>query len=620
MESIKSLDTVSIFTSLLSDVSVTLGQDVYTIRDRRLDGLKAIKRTATEGAAFLTKQLPRLGKSLDRALIGDVSLDYTGFQSLEPGIKLPKFLGKLFMRVFSCDGWVLQTPCTNSIKLLRNLLFVYYKYELPNKPVLDQKVLSKFEETETDLLSYVDCRICHLRVQDREIDNIIYGARARLKVVFRDLIVGHIVPRHGPGSVSTKEIGPEKYVFRRYNQRIAAVWPWDEYFYSSLNHFADSYEQFRLLPMVEASAKVILVPKDSRGPRLISSEPLENQWIQGGLAQQMKDILESHEMTRGHVNFKDQEPNRQAALQGSLTGNTCTLDLAEASDRVSVGLVKQLFPEPLLEALLAARSTATTMPDGRELRLTKYAPMGSALCFPVLASVVWAVLSAGLDAKARKGLLVYGDDVIVPTASAGNAMRILEAVGLKVNRDKSCTSGFFRESCGMDAYRGSDVTPVRIRTVWSHIPSAKVYTSYLAYANSLYARGYVNTAYEIATSLVAVYKSIPYWFDKRLPSPYPALAFIHPDNTEPKTRTNRSLQKREQKVLVVVPKHQSKELSGYSMLLRWFTEGKRGVACTVYNPWCPMQTPTRSHIDAVEPFRVREYTQRGREKLRHRWR
>jgi len=324
-------------------------------------------------------------------------------------------------------------------------------------------------------------------------------------------------------------------------------------------------------------------------------------------------------MTKQHIHFRDQNPNRDAATLGSITGNTCTLDLAEASDRVSMGLVRQLFPRHLCDALFAARSLATTMPDGRNLVLRKYAPMGSALCFPVLASVVWAVLASGLDAKARKGLLVYGDDVIVCKTKVQDAINILESVGLKVNRDKSCTNGFFRESCGMDAFKGVDVTPVKLKTVWSSSPSAKVYVSYIAYANSLYKRGFTNAAYKIADKLLAVYKCIPMHLGND--PQYPALCFLHPDNIEPKTRTNKLLQKKESKVLVVVSKSLLEPMTGWEMLLRWFTEARRAPSPGINKDSDPMQTPNGSgQYDLIQPFRVREYTQRGREKLRHRWR
>jgi hypothetical protein len=618
MVPIKRLDNVVVFTSLMLDVSLTLGQEFYTPRSLRLDTQKVENRIRTEGLSFIVKTLPRLGKALDRALSGDVPLDSTGFRK-EPGSQIPKLFGDLFKRIFTLDGWVLQTPCTNSVRMLRQLLNVYYKYEVPYSPQLEQKVLDQFVKTEQDLLNHAACRLCNFKLQNREFSNLLYKARARLKVLLSDFVVRNVLPRHGPGAVSTRETGPGKFTFGRYNERIASIYPWDEYFYSSLGHVCDDYRGFSAATVTEPNAKVILVPKDSRGPRLISCEPLEFQWIQQGLGEALKYHIEHHPLTMSQIHFKDQEPNRNAALLGSVTGNTCTLDLKEASDRVSVGLVQHLFPEHVKTALLATRTLATTMPDGSVLTLRKFAPMGSALCFPILALTIWAVLSAGLDAKARKGLLVYGDDVIVPRANARDAIAVLESVGLKVNMDKSCINGLFQESCGKDAFMGVCVTPVRFRTVWSSTPSAGVYTSWLAYANSMYKHGYINCAYKIADYLLAVYKSIP--MDETDSGLYPALVFYHPDNQEPLQRTNRNLQKREQKVRVVVPKTYDKVINGWSMLLRYFTEGKRASSTPIYNPYESQQMPYRSsQCDPVEPFCVSVYTQRGREQLRFRWR
>ena len=74
MEVNKSLDEVSIITAVLSDVQ-TQHNSVLTLRAIRLTTQKVIKRTTNEGLGFLTKTLPRLGKSLDKALANHEPLD-----------------------------------------------------------------------------------------------------------------------------------------------------------------------------------------------------------------------------------------------------------------------------------------------------------------------------------------------------------------------------------------------------------------------------------------------------------------------------------------------------------------------------------------------------------------
>lgn len=601
----KSLDHVNMIACLLSDVYNSLGM-VVPPRYTRLTLKKITNRVQREGYGFFTKSLPRLGKAFDKALLGQTALDCTGFRK-EAGTQVPILFGNLFKRVFDLNGEVLPNPCVKSIRSLRQLLLVYYKYEEPNDPKLDQKVITNFIQTEKDVVE--DVRYLkekfgtfggnaipphpgplgyHSQSYPGYKEEVALLRRARRLVhnLFDGFDVSGIVPRHGPGVVSTKETGARKYVFERINPRAQMVFPFDKYFYVNMDHLCDESQSLAAVSIKESSAQVVLVPKDSRGPRVISCEPLENQWLQQGLMRAMVPWIERHPLTRNDVRFSDQEPNRMAALAGSYHGELCTLDLKEASDRVSVWLVEQLFPGPLLEALLATRSLATKLPDGTVLPLQKFAPMGSACCFPVLATCVWALLRAGSAGADGKTVLVYGDDVIVETAEAEHAIEQLETFGLHVNRDKSCTSGLFRESCGMDAYLGVDVTPVRFRTVWSSTPAADTYESWIAYANSLYHAGYSTTAVYIAESMRGIYARIPIEVQKTdvtqkgqiikitpfKPHRYPALAFDSIEMLPMRSRVNRDFQVMEQLVRVVVPRKTEACQSGWVSLMRFFTE------------------------------------------------
>jgi hypothetical protein len=59
---------------------------------------------------------------------------------------------------------------------------------------------------------------------------------------------------------------------------------------------------------------------------------------------------------------------------------------------------------------------------------------------------------------------VYGDDLIVPRDNVARVIMALKYVGFIVNTDKSYTDGPFRESCGKDYYRGTDITPFYLRS------------------------------------------------------------------------------------------------------------------------------------------------------------
>lgn len=329
-------------------------------------------------------------------------------------------------------------------------------------------------------------------------------------------------------------------------------------------------------------AKVVLVPKDSRGPRLISCEPLEYQWIQQGLGRKLFDYLERiNPLTRKRVNFTHQDINQKLAQDSSRSLKFATLDLSDASDRVSLSLVRRVFidlPE-LLGHLEACRTTATTLPDGRVLDLNKFAPMGSALCFPVEAYIFWVLIVAARVWETREPLkrvgestFVYGDDIIVPTDKAPQCIQILESVGLRVNRDKSCITGSFRESCGVDAFKGVNVTPARLRTLWTgRSTDGSAYASYAAMANELGFRGYKIASTFLWNRIEQTYGRIPYgtvnsgFPCKVVQSPMLAISL---NRKLLRWRLNRRLQRIEFLVKFLKPRKIASELDDWPRLLR----------------------------------------------------
>jgi hypothetical protein len=621
----KSLDEVEVIAALICDVQ-TLHGDAFSIRNCRLTCKKLRKRVASEGSGFLTKTLPRLGKAFDKALTGYQQLNATSLGlAAQKGSQLPRFLGELFNCVLNPDGTVLQDPCIRSIISIRQILYLFYKYELPFTDTQEHNVIRAFVNAESDVTNkslelerfalLLDDYSKQTRRKELPLNTLDVAREARISLqrLFRDFDGTDITPSHGPGVVSTKEKLWEKYEWTNVSPRITEQYPFDAYFCASLGHFCDRLPSFlKNVGSKENSARVVLVPKDSRGPRLISCEPVDFQWIQQGLSRAIVRHVEGHELTKFNVFFTNQVPNQKGALLGSISGKYATLDLNEASDRVSLGLVRLLFPEPLLSQLLACRSLSTELPDGKKVQLQKYAPMGSALCFPVLALTVWSLLRAGApDEDTRESILVYGDDVIVPTTYVANAMRILESFGLKINRDKSCTSGFFRESCGVDAYRGIEVTPVRLRTVWSSSPSAESYTSWISYANDMYDKKYFKVYDLIVAALFRVYGKVP---EKSMNLSCPSLKEV-PDEMRPSIkRWNSALQKTEYLVRVLKSPRITHSMDGWSMLLRYFCETQRQSSVK-------RSTFTDSFLDNEESvFSVRMYTRRRTSMLVRRWR
>lgn len=579
----------------------------FSLRSSRLTHRKVMKRYGREGISFLTKSLPRLGKAFDKALC-EGTFDYVGFRK-DPATGLPRFLGEFFVRIFDTNCVVLAEPCIESIRAIRQVCNLLYKYELPYDKEQEAAVVADFISNDSGLPDPAsDCpfpaqagRGGHQDVARRLLSRVLASFHP---------ITEDFMPRHGPGSLATGEQPWEKFQFKRIYTPLEAVFPFTEFFVSGLSQVADEYQDFEsnLEVLPSGTAKVVLVPKDSRGPRLISMEPLEYQWIQQGIMRGLVRHVEHHPLTRRMVNFTDQSPNRVLALESSRTGAWATLDMKEASDRVSLALVRALFPPHVLRVLEATRTCATKLPDGSLCHMKKFAPMGSALCFPVEALCFWALIVADRivrlgesPRRASQHVLVFGDDIIVPRSDAIETITRLESYGLLVNRSKSCIQGFFRESCGVDAYKGINITPLRLKKVWRHRRDPSTYVSWIAYSNDLWKRGYRRTAVVIAQRLGSLYGAIPRCEDGE-PS-VPAFCFDPIGVPYPRKRFKSP------------PEDVSKPYYSVMEEYVWYSIGKTKKVNP--NGWCEL---FRALVTRTEQIRAGSYVIPRRSMLRRGWR
>lgn len=470
------------------------------------------RRVRGEGFSFLTTTLPLLGKGLEVGLESG-SMPQVPHFTVKPGCTYPEFLSGAFSNIFGADGLLLSAPDALSVRLIRQICFLFYKIEASYSETVVSLFLQKFEDT--------DRAIGDLVFSPSAL-SLISGAGNVLTKVFDEFDSKTIVPRHGPGAVSTGERLEQKWDFSRLYDDIHQFYPYYDYFtVGGSREVLDRLDWYKsLLRRKSGEAKVILVPKDSRGPRLISCEPLEYQFIQQGLGRSIMSHLEGNFWTKGQVNFTYQNVNQQLAFESSQTRRYATIDLKDASDRVSLSLVERLFAnnEQVLLALRATRSTHTLLPSGRSLELSMFAPMGSALCFPVESVCFWALCVAAIQRDYRVDLLnvahevfVYGDDIIVPTSYTECVMGALESVGLLVNRQKSFYKGYFRESCGVDAYQGVNVTPVRVKKPFPLKKSdATGFAAWTALANRLMQNGYREASDLVFTRIESMFGLLPF--------------------------------------------------------------------------------------------------------------
>jgi len=269
-------------------------------------------------------------------------------------------------------------------------------------------------------------------------------------------------------------------------------------------------------PGAEKPVRVITVPKTLKTPRIIAIEPTHMQYAQQALLRSIRDEINRDSLLVNLVGLDDQFPNRDLARTGSRSGLTATLDLKEASDRVSNRLVFALTRSyrPFSEALQAVRTRKADVPGFGVLRLAKYASMGSATCFPIEAMVFATIATLGVVRskghslkrsnirRAASQVRVFGDDIIIPADSAEMVVSELACYGLLVNRDKSFWTGKFRESCGGDFYDGVDVSVHRLRQeIPSTIHDARGVAALFSFRNKCYASGYWKTA-RLADSLL----------------------------------------------------------------------------------------------------------------------
>lgn len=454
-------------------VAKTKKTDVSYDTKRLLDSYRQF------GDSYLTTTLPLLDEWLLNILSGALPPVPQGFKTKKnkSGISLPILLFPFWEAILDDES---DVHYSMAIKAVRTLLVGFKKLGLPHSREQEEARISAFLAAEIDLDG--------LSGSDFPNDVLFYANRISDEL-FGDWLPTCNTPRHGPGAVAGRERGDDKWKFSTIYHPAHDELPYYEYVYGlrSLQHdpitrrlratplqLADLAKSYRAMPHSSTpTSRVLFVPKDSRGPRLIACEPKELMYLQQGVSVDLMNFLESHWMTAGKVNFRDQRINQSLAMNSSVTGSFATIDLSDASDRVGTVHLQSLLPWRLARRLLALRSVAAEFPSGEVIQLQKYATMGNALCFPVESIIFWLICVGaiyaycGNDAVARDSVYVYGDDIIVRTEYIEVAMTALSSFRLVVNEKKSfyhrCSSGSFRESCGMEAYRGTDCTPLRIR-------------------------------------------------------------------------------------------------------------------------------------------------------------
>lgn len=567
-------------TELWLQLSAELGElcAVSTTRDQET----VARRVKNEGESFLTITLPAFATDLQKGLAaGQVAHDHFAAFSRHGG--LPRFLGGFLERIFDRKtGALLQEPCVESIFAVRQLSLALGKIERRCSKERESRAIRKFLECESEVKRADRTLDPELKIRFESMAVRVFGdvfATADL-AVYR----GEVKPKHGPGTTADRLHGNAKFDLAEWTTRLESVFPFGDHAIPSWRYYYRLEAVDFREPGQERPVKVTLVPKTLKTPRVIAKEPTCMQFMQQGLMEILVGSLESDPHTRGIIGFLDQTPNQRMAQEASSTGGLATIDLAEASDRVSNQHVRSLFKSfpHLSEAVEATRSRKAVVPGKGVIRLAKFASMGSALCFPVEAMVFTTIIFLAIehaqrrrltrnDIKSYKGRVrVYGDDIIVPVDLLPLVITYLESFGLQVNSDKTFGTGLFRESCGGDYYGGVDVTPTRCR---HDFPSSRADVE-----KTIAAVSFRNRLYEAGLWKTAAW--MDEWLRPLLGGRYPRIHATSPllgrvSFLEPEAqRMDTHLQHPIAKGYVVWSKPPRSQVSGEGALLKWFL--KRG--------------------------------------------
>jgi len=495
-------------------------------------------RVEHEGLSFLAITLADFGKAtekwLDQGFV--VPSDVPAFgRKRRSG--LPAFLQGFLGRVFdTSSGVLLEHPDVEAISALLQLTLMFSKIALPQEGPSQgssTRVVSPRRERRA-MLEYLECEQ-DVRRSDSLLDEAYMADFKRMSsLLFGDLFAKvdrdvhwlRLVPKHGPGAVADRLSSNAKWNLRTWTTRLQRLMPAESFLVPNSSFVGDMERELNILePDAEMPVRVITVPKTLKTPRIIAIEPACMQYVQQSLLACILSAVKEDGFLSRVIGFDDQEPNRRMACRGSLCGDLATLDLSEASDRVSYQHVRAMledYPE-LLWAVDACRSRKADVPGHGVIRLAKYASMGSALCFPFEAMVFLTVIFLGIQRElstplSRGALIkryseqvrVFGDDLIVPRDYVLSVVDELSVFGHKVNVDKSFWTGRFRESCGRMYYEGQDVSIVKVRAVLpTRRQDANGVISAVSFRNQAYWAGLWKTAAWMDRYLEVLLKHFP---------------------------------------------------------------------------------------------------------------
>jgi hypothetical protein len=388
-------------------------------------------------------------------------------------------------------------------------------------PSLVSNAFREWEETEEHISSHILPTALVERV--RKVCEVLYDGNCDLPF---------FLGKHGSGAVATGENDAfDKCMHITFDAKVRKLFSHNSSLWRYVQRNERDLEYVGSIPAPDcsqvenhSSARIKDVPKTVFISRLICMEPPGYMWAQQGVMSILIKIIDNSLAGR-FIRINDQTRNQRFAVYGSWSNNVDTTDLSRASDSVKTDLVRSIFPRALKYLLLSTRSSKVKLFDGTYRKVDKFAPMGSALCFPVqcmtflaitlvsyietftqsesiysdpdlIRSFIRAIQLDPSNGVGMESICVYGDDIICDSRVTPTLHDNLIALGFTVNKDKSFTaSQSVRESCGVYAYKGYDVTPLRYKVKWFNSSlNPRAVSSMIDMINRYRERGYYRAA------------------------------------------------------------------------------------------------------------------------------
>lgn len=213
-------------------------------------------------------------------------------------------------------------------------------------------------------------------------------------------------------------------------------------------------------PTIVDADRITFVPKNAKTNRTITVAATLNMFFQKAIG----DVIRTR-LKRCGVDLNSQLRNQTLARDASVTGRYATVDLSSASDTVSRELVWDLLPYDWSRVMDDVRHKRGRLPDGQTISYEKWSAMGNGYTFE-LESLIFYALAVGASQYVGvevENIGVYGDDIIIPVEAYELFVRVLDYTGFVTNKDKTYSSGYFRESCGADWFFGCNVRPIFLK-------------------------------------------------------------------------------------------------------------------------------------------------------------